>query len=99
MAPFVPKRNAPDGGDEVILFCLASAPPGPKLNVEAPVAGVFGATTGVLSAPPNPEKVEEAGVTASATAAGPKLKVQQYSCLMAGAPKVNVEVGATANDV
>ena len=72
-----------------MLLGLAPAPP-PKLNVEAPVAGAFAA--GVFSAPPNPEKVEGAVVTAGAAAAAPKLKVE--AVVLAGAPKVKVELGA-----
>lgn len=68
---------------------MAPAPP-PKLNVEAPVAGAFAA--GVFSAPPNPEKVEGAVVTAGAAAAAPKLNVE--AVVLAGAPKVKVELGA-----
>ena len=72
-----------------MLLGLAPAPP-PKLNVEAPVAGAFAA--GVFSAPPNPEKVEGAVVTAGAAAAAPKLKVE--AVVLAGAPKVKLELGA-----
>ena len=72
-----------------MLLGLAPAPP-PKLNVEAPVAGAFAA--GVFSAPPNPEKVEGAVVTAGAAADAPKLKVE--AVVLAGAPKVKVELGA-----
>ena len=68
---------------------MAPAPP-PKLNVEAPVAGAFAA--GVFSAPPNPEKVEGAVVTAGAAADAPKLKVE--AVVLAGAPKVKLELGA-----
>ena len=68
---------------------MAPAPP-PHLNVEAPLAGAFAA--GVFSAPPNPEKVEGAVVTAGVAAAAPKLKVE--AVVLAGAPKVKVELGA-----
>ena len=69
---------------------LLGLAPAPKLNVEAPVAGAFAA--GVFSAPPNPEKVEGAVVTAGAAADAPKLKVE--AVVLAGAPKVKVELGA-----
>ena len=59
----------------------------PKLNVEAPVAGVFAAPTGVLSAPPNPEKVEEAIATVVVAAVGPKVKAEVV--VLARNPKVH----------